>query len=268
MQSQYSTMIFETNSRKLLFNGILVWMNGSLLLDRGVWTIEAEDVAKVIDPLLRAEKALGRVGFSTVVLDPGHGGDDTGAIGRRRVYEKKVVLDIAQRVREKLRGSGVNVRLTRDSDTGMSLAARPAKAKEWKADLFVSIHVNAAHDSRANGIETYIMPCAGYSSTSGNVNKNSFSGNRHDCANLLLAYYVQKEILASTGLADRGIRRARFDVLRDAPCPAILVECGFVSNKTEEELMLTRAYRDSVAAGIAAGILQYINTAKAASAQN
>ncbi len=264
-KSVYSTVAFETNSRKLWFNGTLIWMNGAVLQDKNGWTVETEDVTKVIDPLLRAENALAGAGFSTVVLDPGHGGDDTGAIGRRRVYEKKVVLDIADRVRDKLRASGVNVRLTRDSDIGMSLASRPAKAREWKADLFVSIHVNAAHNSRAHGIETYIMPAAGYSSTAGNVNKNSFSGNRHDRANLLLAYYVQKEMLASTLCADRGVRRARFDVLKDAPCPAVLVECGFVSNKGEEEKMLTRSYRDSVASGIATGIMEYIKTAKSAS---
>ncbi len=266
LESRYTSMAFEINSRKLFFNEILIWLNGTVATGKGGWTIAAEDTAKVIDPLLRSEDALADAGFSTIVLDPGHGGDDTGAIGRRRVLEKKVSLDIARRVREKLQGSGTRVLMTRQEDVAMSLAERGAKAKKWRADIFVSIHCNAARDGRAEGIETYVMPCAGFSSTSGRMNKQPSAGNSHDRANMILAYHVQKHLLKSTGGVDRGIRRARFDVLSNAPCPAILVECGFVSNKSEEEKMLTRAYRDRVADGIAAGVMEYVNVARSAAA--
>lgn len=259
LKSEYTTMVFNANSRKLLFNGLLIWMNGPVVKDDGEWSIAKADTMKTIDPLLRPDKALGSGDFSTVVLDPGHGGSDTGAIGRRKVYEKKVVLDIAKRVREKLKSSGVAVKLTREKDSYLGLSARTARAEQWKADIFVSIHVNSAHNSNAVGLETYVLPAAGFPSTAGNDDKKTYAGNKHDAANTVLAYYVHEGILARIRNADRGIRHARFDVLRDSPCPAILVECGFVSNKTEEKRMLKREYRDNVAEGIAQGILAYGN---------
>jgi len=261
-KSRYTTIVFETNSRKLLFNGLLVWMNGPVVKEGGEWTLTSADITKVIYPLLRSDKTMAGVRFSTVVIDPGHGGDDPGAIGRRKVYEKKVVLDIARRVREKLRGSGLSVKLTREEDSALSLAARAAKAKEWKADIFVSIHCNSAHNTKAAGLETYVIPAAGFPSTAGNNDRNTYSGNKYDRANTLLAYYVHKETLARTKSVDRGIRRARFDVIRDAPCPAILVECGFISNKAEEEKMLQRKYRNNIAEGVARGILTYVKRAE------
>ena len=263
-KSKHTTMVFETNSRKLIFNGLLIWMNGPLVKEEGKWTVTKADVTKIIDPLLRADKVLAARGFKSLVIDPGHGGDDPGAIGRRKVCEKKVVLDIARRVREKLRGSGLSVKLTREEDSALSLATRAAKAKEWKADIFVSIHCNSAHNTKATGLETYAIPAAGFPSTAGNDDRNTYSGNKYDRANTLLAYYVHKETLARTKSIDRGIRRARFDVLQNAPCPAILVECGFVSNKKEEEKMLQKEYRDNVARGIAQGILTYVGKSKKA----
>lgn len=263
-KSKYTTMAFETNSRKLLFNGVLIWMNSPIVKKRGRWTITKADVIKVIDPLLRAETALNSVGLRTVVIDPGHGGEDPGAIGRRKVYEKKVVLDIARRVRRKLQDNGISVKLTREKDTTLGLVARTVKARLWNADVFVSVHLNSAHNSAAAGMETYVVPAAGFPSTAGNNDKKSYPGNKFDKANTVLAYYVHKAVLAHTKSADRGIRRARFDVIRYAHCPAIMVECGFVSNKAEEEKMLKRGYRESLAQGIADGILTYIKRAKSA----
>lgn len=261
LKSKYTTMVFNEHSRKLLFNGILVWMNGPVVENHGKWSITKADIVKTVEPLLRADRVLESVSVSTVVLDPGHGGNDTGAIGRRKVYEKKVVLDIAKRVREKLKSSGAAVKLTREKDSDLSLSARTAKARQWDADIFVSIHVNSAHNSHASGIETYVLPAAGFPSTAGNDDKKTYSGNKYDETNTLLAYYVHKEVLGRAKSIDRGIRRARFDVLRDAPCPAILVECGFVSNKKEEEKMLQAKYRDNMAEGIAQGILTYMQKA-------
>ena len=258
LKSLYTTMVFEPNSRKLLFNRCLIFMNAPLVKDGDEWSLSLADITKVIDPLLRSGKILVGTDVASVVIDPGHGGNDAGAIGRRKVYEKKVVLDIAKRVKEKLKDKKIAVKLTRENDSALSLSARTAKARQWGADIFVSIHVNSAHNTKATGLETYVIPAAGFPSTAGNNNKKSYSGNKYDKANTLLAYYVHKEMLACSKSADRGIKRARFDVLRDAPCPAILVECGFVSNKAEEEKMLERKYRDIMAAGITRGILTYI----------
>ena len=262
LKSEYTTMVFETNSRKLVFNGLLIWMNASLIKEHDQWAVTKADVTKIIDPLLRADEILASAGFSTVVIDPGHGGHDTGAIGGRKVYEKKVVLDIAKRVRKKLAAAGVAVKLTRTRDSTIGLSERVARAGEWNADIFVSIHLNSAYNSDAAGLETYVLPAADFPSTAGKNDKSVSFGNKFDKANTLLAYYVHKEMLARTESADRGIRRARFEVLQDAPCPAILVECGFVSNKSEEEKLTQKKCRDTVAEGIAQGILAYINKAK------
>lgn len=267
LKSKYTTMVFDANSRKLIFNGFLIWMNGPLVKEDGEWALAKADIIKTIEPLLSADRTLASVSFSRIVIDPGHGGRDSGAIGRRKVYEKKVVLDIAKRVRKKLQADGLNVKLTRERDSTLRLSARIARAREWGADIFVSIHCNSAHNTSAAGLETYVVPAAGFPSTARNDDRKTYAGNKHDAANTLLAYYVHKETLVRTKSADRGIRRARFDVIRDAPCPAILIECGFVSNKIEEERMLQRKYRDNVAEGIAQGIMAYINKAKDAASR-
>ena len=264
LKSKYTTMVFSGDRRKLLFNGTLIWLNGPVVKQRGKWSIAKADAVKTIGPLLRSAKNLPPAGSCMVMLDPGHGGNDAGAMGRRKVYEKKVVLDISSRVRSKLEASGVVVKLTREDDSYLSLSARSAIAKQSGADIFVSVHVNSAHNSSAAGIETYVLPFAGFPSTAGNNDSRAYSGNKHDEANMLLAYSVHKEMLSHEKSEDRGIRRARFDVLRDAPCPAILVECGFVSNKREEEKMLKAEYRDNMAEGIARGILAYRHRGKTA----
>lgn len=264
LKSEYTTMVFETNSRKLVFNGLLIWMNAPLIKEHDQWSVTKADVTKIIEPLLKSDEVLVSAGFSTVVIDPGHGGRDIGAIGGQKVYEKKVVLDIARRVRKKLETTGVAVKLTRTKDSTVGLSARTARAREWDADIFVSIHLNSAHNCDAAGLETYVLPAAGFSSTAGKNDKRTSLGNKFDKANTLLAYYVHKEILARTESADRGIRHARFEVLQNAPCPAILVECGFVSNESEEEKLIQKRYRDTVAEGIAQGISAYINKAKSA----
>lgn len=258
LKSKYTTMVFSTNRRKLIFNGMLVWLNGPVVSNRGKWSIARVDVVKTIEPLLLPSKHVPALGSCVVMLDPGHGGNDAGAIGHRKVYEKKVVLDISKRARSKLADAGVAVKMTRDDDSYLGLSARTALAKDAGADIFVSIHVNSAHDSRASGMETFVMPAAGFPSTAGNNSSRIYPGNKHDAANMLLAYSVQKEMLKNERAADRGIRRARFDVLRSAPCPAILVECGFVSNRLEEEKMLQAAYRENMAEAITQGILAYI----------
>jgi len=264
LKSKYTSMEFETNSRKLIFNGLLIWMNAPLIADGSEWSLSRTDVTDVIDALLRSDKILAGTDTAFVLLDPGHGGDDPGAIGHRKVYEKKVVLDIGKRVREKLERKKIAVQLTREKDSSLNLAARTARARQLDANIFVSIHINSAHNSKAAGIETYVLPAAGFSSSVGNSSKIAYAGNKYDKQSTLLAYYVHKEILAGSNGVDRGIKRARFDVLRDAPCSAILVECGFVSNRAEEEKMLQRRYRESIAEAIAQGVLAYITKANMA----
>jgi len=265
MRSRYSLLSFGANSRKCFYNDVLIWLNAPTTGRGKRWTISRSDELKIVNALLREQTVLTGRKARTVILDPGHGGDDSGGIGRRRVYEKKVVLDVARRVKKKLQSSSVEVRLTRDWDISLGLLERPRLAKRWGGDVFVSIHANCAANRSASGIETYIMPASGFPSTSSTLpDTKAYPGNRNDAANVILGYYIQRGLLAHTGAVDRGVKRARFAVLRGARCPAVLVECGFVSNRAEEAKMIKPEYRDAIAEGIARGILTYISRTHAA----
>ncbi|MBU0679382.1 MAG: N-acetylmuramoyl-L-alanine amidase [Verrucomicrobia bacterium] len=268
MRSKWSILDFETDSRKVTVNGVQIWLNAPVQRVRGYWSISQTDMDLVIDPLFRAQDYLGHEGYRTVVLDPGHGGQDSGAQGKRKVQEKRVVLDVSRRAAKILEKSGVNVRMTRSGDRFIELEERAKLAARWKADLFVSVHANSSTSSKASGIESFVLALPGYHSTNSSLDRppptQKARANKFDAANVILGYYLQREMLERTGAEDRGLRRARFVVLKEAPCPAALVECGFVSNKSEEAKMLDAGYRQAIAEGIAKGILDYLNSAKKA----
>ena len=121
--------------------------------------------------------------------------------------------------------------------------------------------MNSSVSSAPRGLETYVLAAAGYSPTAASpgtrVDRVAYLGNRYDGANALLGYYLQKSMLAKVKGEDRGLRRARFVVLKNAPCPAALVECGFLSNSGEESRLATSSHQETVALAITQGILDY-----------
>jgi N-acetylmuramoyl-L-alanine amidase len=171
-----------------------------------------------------------------VMLDPGHGGQDSGAIGLEGLQEKDVILSIAQKVATLLVESGIKPILTRTDDYFVDLSPRVEMAKQNHAHLFVSIHANSI-DNRpdVNGLETYY-----YS-----------NGQK-------LAQTVHNTILQEVNLADREVKQANFYVLRNNPMPAILVEVGFVTGEMDEPRLATTDYQNQLAHAIADGILRYI----------
>ena len=202
-----------------------------------------------------------------VFLDPGHGGEDSGTVSGKR-QESALTLDIARRLASLLTRAGYEVKLSRRNDaTRLTLEERPAMAEAWHADLFVSIHLNSG-PAAANGIETYAIPPAGFLSTEtathatitaadrANAQKAEL-GNCHDADNIRLAWCVHRRLVAATGRADRGIRRARFTVLRESTVPAILVEAGFLSNSSEAAFLATPAGREKTAIGLCRGIMDF-----------
>jgi N-acetylmuramoyl-L-alanine amidase len=255
-------LVFEIEGRQVLVNGTRVWMHEPMQLVKGRWVIRAIDARKVVDPLARPAVHLDRAGYRVIVLDPGHGGEDSGARGKRGVVEKKVALDIARRVRTRLVNAGLKVYLTRDGDRFIALDERTRKARNWGADLFVSIHCNAAADASPRGSETYVLAAAGYESTAGGLSQAAQVGNRFEGANAVLGFLVQRSLVTVLQNNDRGLKRSRFLVLRGAPCPAALVECAFVTNPHEEELLATEPFRESIAQGITQGILNYVKAVK------
>ncbi|HBB32181.1 MAG TPA: N-acetylmuramoyl-L-alanine amidase [Cyanobacteria bacterium UBA8803] len=171
-----------------------------------------------------------------VMIDPGHGGKDPGAIGRNGLQEKDVILPIAQQVGAILQQQGIQVILTRNSDYFVDLAPRVEMAKQANADLFVSIHANAIERRPdVNGLETYYYD-----------------------SGLRLAQTIHSNILQSIDIRDRGVRKARFYVLRNNPMPAVLVEVGFVTGTQDQPRLATPQYQNQMAGAIARGILQYV----------
>lgn len=177
-----------------------------------------------------------RNGRIVVIIDPGHGGYDSGAPGVGGVLEKNIVLSISQKLASLLERQGIQVVLTRNADYFVDLQPRVDIADRAHANLFVSIHANSI-DGRpdVNGLETYY-----YS-----------SGER-------LAQTVHNSILQNINIHDRGVRQARFYVLRNSSMPSILVETGFVTSPEESAKLTNPDYQDRMATAIARGILLYI----------
>lgn len=250
----------SAGSRRAVCNGILTWLNAPPFVSHDGIRVSEADARLSLEPLLSPESILTPRHAPTVVIDPGHGGDDTGALAVSGPPEKDIVFDIAGRVRRKLQSSGIRARLTRDGDQTLALHQRTDRARRWDADIYVSIHANSAANTAASGIETYILPAPGFASTAGSSNNvHAVQGNAYDAASMLLGFYVHKGALSHTGEADRGIKRARFEVLCSAPCPALLVECGFLSNPNGAQRLADGAYRDRLSEGIAQGVLTYIS---------
>ena len=262
--NKWNRMVFAQEGREVTINGTSVWLHEPMQLIKGRWLLRAADVRKVVDPVVRPQLYLKNAGYRVIVIDPGHGGQDAGARGRRGVLEKKAVLDIARRVRVQLANAGYRVYLTRDGDRFIELDDRPVKARAWGADLFVSIHLNSAGSAEPSGSETYVLAAANLPSTAGGTLSGALTGNRNDAASSVLGYQLQRALTRAANTSDRGVKRARFLVLKDSSCPSALVECAFLSNRREEEKMLQDPFRQSLADGIARGILNYISEAKKA----
>ena len=248
------------DSRRCVVNGVCFHLNGAMQSKSNRWVLNRTDVHKVLSPLFRGglQTATNQI---TVVLDPGHGGHDPGTADAIGLSEKMLALDVAQRIKRRFHGSGIDVKLTRNTDIFLSLRERTRRAAAWNASVFVSIHMNSAANESATGIETYIVPAVGFPSTSGGSSgKKRYPGNAHDAENSRLAYFVHQGLHHVTQARDRGVKRSRFDVLCHAPCPAVLVECGFLSSKRESAQLLSLKHRETVAEGIAQGLLTYLSS--------
>src|ERR1700681_4386631 len=169
---------------------------------------------------------------STVVIDAGHGGFDRGGVPGQRIAEKDKTLDVALRLRRILLADVYTVIMTRDRDVFVPLGTRVAIANSYRNATFISIHFNCSTRGGANGIETYY-----YGSDSAG-----------------LAASIHRNVVASAPTENRGIRRRGFFVLRRAAIPAVLVECGFLTNPAEGRLAQTDGYRQKLAEQIARGI--------------
>jgi N-acetylmuramoyl-L-alanine amidase len=216
--------------------------------------ITEEDFRLTVDPLLRAN-ALQAHPLRLILIDPGHGGKDLGG-NTRSAREKEIVLATARRTAQLLRAKGYTVAMTRTGDADLSLKARTDLAARLGASLFISIHTNMASPA-VSGLETFCMTPAGAASTHGGVKNEKEPGNTYDINNMALAFEIHRSILQRIKSVDRGVKRARFYVLRQVSCPAILIETGFLSNPAEGRRLQTVAHQQMVAEGIVEGVLRY-----------
>ena len=228
------------------------------------WLVSRMDVIKLFEPVLRPADIDGRHAIRGVVIDAGHGGSDNGA-GSRFGNEKTYTLDTAYRLDSILRGAGLKTVFTRRTDVFVDLYERAHIASIYPDYCFVSIHFNSAAEE-ARGLETYCLSPRGAASTSsryltrGDIQK--LPGNDYDAQNILLASCVHSEIIRlnpGDASADRGVKRARFVVIKQNVLPAILVEGGFVSNHMEAARVNRGDYRQSLAQAIARGVIRFVN---------
>lgn len=175
-------------------------------------------------------------------IDPGHGGRDPGAVGPTRLYEKDVVLGISLELARLLKQAGLEPVLTRPDDRNVELVTRTALINNMKCDLAVSVHCNSVTRQEANYISTFIQGAGGPAEQ--------------------LAKKVQAELVRATGWPDGGIRAQNFHLTRETKMPAILVECGFVSNPEQENQLRQPETQRKLAQAIAGGILAHLGVVK------
>ncbi len=259
-------LVFDADARDAEINGVRVALSFPIANARGTLLIAQLDLDTTVRPLIFPQK-LSSKRITTICLDPGHGGKDTGnRVGWH--YEKIYTLALAAEVRDQLKRAGFNVIMTRTRDTRVDLPDRPALANRRGADLFVSLHFNATPTGRneVQGPETYCITPVGAASTNARGENGEFGSavgtgltiaNRNEQKSLLLAFQIQKSLVRSLAAEDRGVRRARFAVLRDAAMPAILIEGGYMTHPIEGRKIFSDAYRRQMAQAIVKGILAY-----------
>ncbi len=220
--------------------------------------ISSVDMRKLVDPVLRPRFSPENK-LRTIVLDPGHGGHDAGAVSTI-AKEKDLNLAVARKLRRMLEQQGYKVVMTRDSDFFLTLQQRVDIANRIPDSIFVSIHHNSGR-REASGIETFTLAPQGTTSPYARTKRDmELAGNNQDSENIALATAVHSRAIRSSGAIDRGIQRARFSVLCTIKRPAILFEGGFVSNAAECRKMATGRYQDILAHSICQGIVAYHNT--------
>lgn len=234
----------------------------------------------LVAPAAAAAAAAGRERdrFDTVVIDPGHGGEDQGARGYGGILEKDLVLDVAKRLAARLRDHGLHVVMTRNDDRTVPLETRTSIANDAHGDLFISIHANAYRARSARGIETYFASLEASDADASRLaalENRAFGAqppaSREDPLVALLGDMIATEhlvesqdfartaqgLLAADGETSRGVKQAPFVVLMGVQMPAALVEIGFISNPREAKALGGSSRRDAVADALARAVLEF-----------
>lgn len=257
---------FTLGSRETQINGVRNWLSFPVLEKDGQFLVSRLDLAETIEPQMRPQliNHIGKV--KTIVLDPGHGGYDKGAISRYGC-EKDYTLDTARQLRPLLQARGFKVLMTREGDYFVPLEVRARIANAMPDAIFVSIHFNAADiNPSAAGFEIYSLTPRGAPSTHDDLMKanadNNQAGTAVDTHSIELSSCIYHSLLGHVGEFDRGMKRARFAVLRQTKLPAVLIEGGFLTEGGESKLIANKEWRGKLAQAISVGIDNYKSLAE------
>jgi len=262
LEAVSSPLEFVGGSREVMINGARSWLCFPVIEHEGKYLVSRTDLAKTIEPLLRPQRVPNAGKVETVVLDPGHGGHDKGALSRYG-SEKDFALDVARTLRPLLQAKGLRVIMTREGDYFVPLEVRAQIANAARNSVFVSIHFNATdRDPDATGFEIFSFTPRGAPSTSDDsVAPSSLSmqaGTAVDAQSVALSACIYHSMIGHIPEFDRGIKRARFAVLRLTRVPAVLVEGGFLTERGESQLIAKKEWRVRLAQAIGAGVENYV----------
>lgn len=270
----------------ILVNDSIMYLNSPVDVYQGTIVVPRQFKEEVFDRLFKKTAAAhrrpgaGKIKLTRVVIDAGHGGHDPGAIGRSGLREKDVNLDIAKRLSSLLKEEGVQTVLTRSTDKFVPLSGRVSIANRSGADLFISVHSNAARSRSLSGFEVYyVAPSVSDAkraaltarSAALNLKDAAFASTSQDLRTIVWDMIYANSRAESIALSHSlckimdscidanilGVKNARFQVLKGIRMPGILIEVGFVSNLNEERLLRTAAYRQKLAEGIVEGLRDY-----------
>lgn len=260
LTGQSRTIRGGAGSREVLINNVKYILCFDVISRGGRLYFSAMDVTKIIEPVMRPGKIKDATAVRTVILDAGHGGHDSGAKGPLGA-EKDAALDVVLRAKKLLEESGYSVRLTRMTDVFIPLEKRPAMANKYPNAIFVSVHFNKSNRVGGTGIETYALAPRGVPSMDEeNLSYSDFKpypGHARDPENIALATAMHSSLLRHLRLFDRGIKRARFVVIRDLQIPGVLLEGGFMNHPVDSRQIANPEYRQSFARAILEGVNRY-----------
>jgi N-acetylmuramoyl-L-alanine amidase len=258
LENEKNELQFRLDSREMLVNGVRNWLSFPVFVHDGKIVVSRIDLAKTLEPQLRPNMIQNLTRLQTVVLDPGHGGFDKGAASSYG-YEKNYALDLARQLRPLLQAKGFRVIMTRETDVFVPLELRARIANATKNSVLVSLHFNATDDDpAATGFEIYSLTPRGAPSTHEDgmtmAAINLQNGGAVDTASFEMSTCIYHSLLGRLAEFDRGVKRARFAVLRLTKVPAVLVEGGFLTERGESRLIANPEWRKKLAEAICGGV--------------
>lgn len=260
MSGNGRTLQGKAGQKEVLIDGVKYILCFPIVSVRGRTLFSAMDVTKIIEPVLRPGKIQNATQVRTVILDAGHGGHDSGAVGRLG-REKDFTLDVVKRAKTLLEQRGFQVLLTRSTDVFIPLERRSAFANKHSNAIFISVHFNKSKTGGGTGIETFCLaprgvPSMDEESVTVNAMRN-YPGHARDPENILLATALHSSLLRYCPLPDRGIKRARFHVVRETKIPSVLLEGGFLDHSLDARMVASAAFRQRMAMAIAEGVTRF-----------